>query len=258
MRCLPRSSVAAQALYPLFRAGNLGKSHWSSVSSLRTAWNKSRSCRREYDSMNYFTPAWHSGNLDDETCSKMAWDYKQHLANILPSLPPEVQTLATSINIHDGLLWKAEADPEQGLLRLALRCGDLQVGYFDLELEYQQVDFVPEMTEALRKLSAVRLDQPSLPYPNEALYDEVDQEGDFLVHRILFWHEDWRHRQAGRRLRRLRRDGRRQKRHHLRLRSDFYEELTIRFKGLGLSTTPRGSRHSVEENENEQDRGRQC
>lgn len=242
MRCLPRSSVAAQALYPLFRAGNLGKSHWSSVSSLRTAWNKSRSCRREYDSMNYFTPAWHSGNLDDETCSKMAWDYKQHLANILPSLPPEVQTLATSINIHDGLLWKAEADPEQGLLRLALRCGDLQVGYFDLELEYQQVDFAPELIKALRRLSVVNLEQLSTPYPNEALYDEVDRNDALVVHRILFWHDDWRHRQAGRRLRRQRRDGRRQKRHPLRLRGSFYQELILRFNGLRLWTTQRDSR----------------
>lgn len=206
--------------------------------------------------MNYFTPAWHSGDLDDASDCAFE-DYQRHLAGLLPGLPPEVQTLATSINIHDGLLWAAKANPEQESLRLVLRCGDLQVGYFDLELEYKAT-VSAELTEALRNLSVVRLNQPLTPYPTEALYDEVDREGEFLVHRILFWHEDWRHRQAGRRLRRQRRDGRRQKRHHLRLRGNFYEELTIRFKGLGLSITPRGSRHSVEENENEQDRGRQC
>ena len=192
--------------------------------------------------MKYFTPARHSGDFDDEASDRAFEDYQRHLASLLPNLPLEVQRLATSINIHDGLLWKVAANLEQESLRLVLRCGDLQVGYFDLELEYQQVDFVPELTAALQKLSIVRLEQPSAPYPNEALYDEVDQEDDFLVHRILFWHEDWRHRQAGRRLRRQRRDGRRQRRHYLRLRGNFYQELIIRFKELRLRTTPRESR----------------
>ena len=208
--------------------------------------------------MKYFTPAWHRGDLDNEASDRAWGDYQRHLAGLLLDLPPEVQTLAASVNIHDGLLWRAEADPEQGLLRLALRCGDLQVGYFDLELEYQQVDFAPELIKALRRLSVVKLEQPSTPYPNEALYDEVDRNDAFVVHRILFWHEDWRHRQAGRRLRRRRRDDRRQKRQYLRLRGHFYEELTIRFKRLRITTTPRESRHGVEENENEQGRGRQC
>lgn len=197
--------------------------------------------------MKYFTAAWHRGDLDDEASNRAFEHYQRHLTSLLPNLPPEVRRLATRINIHDGLLWEVAVNLEQGTLRLTLRCGDLQVGYFDLELEYEQVVFVPEMTEALRELSVVRLDQPSRPYPNEALYDEVDQEGNFLVHRILFWHEDWRHRQAGRRLRRRRRDGRRQKRQSLRLRGNFYEELTIRFKRLRITTTPRESRHDITE-----------
>ncbi len=192
--------------------------------------------------MKYFTPAWHRGDLDDEASDRVWGDYQRHLAGLLPGLPPEVQALATDISIHDGLLWKAEADPEHGSLRLALRCGDLQVGYFDLELEYEQVDFVPELAQALRKLSVVKLEQPSKPYPNEALYDELDQEGDLLVHRILFLCDAPRQRQARRRMMRQRRhDVRRRKRDVWFMRNN-YLELTVRFKELRLKTTPREGR----------------
>ncbi len=197
--------------------------------------------------MKYFTPAWHRGDLDDKTSSKVPQDYKRHVADILFSLPPEVRRLATRINIHDGLLREVAVNLEQGTLRLTLRCGDLQVEYFDLELEYEQVDFVPELTEALRKLAVARLNLPKFRSSNSALYDEVDRNDAFVVHRILFWHEDWSHRQAGRRLRRRRRDGRRQKRQSLRLRGNFYEELTMRFKRLRITTTPRESRHDITE-----------
>lgn len=197
--------------------------------------------------MKYFTPAWHRGDLTDEASGRAFGDYQRHLAGLLPNLPPEVRMLAARVNIHDGLLWEVAVNLELGTLRLTLRCGDLQVGYFDLELEYEQVDLIPELTEALRKLAVARLNLPKSRSSNSALYDEVDRNYAFVVHRILFWHEDWRHRQAGRRLRRQRRDGRWQKRHYLRLRGNFYEELTIRFKRLRITTTPRESRHDITE-----------
>lgn len=197
--------------------------------------------------MKYFTPAWHRGDLDDEASNRAFEDYQRHLTSLLPNLPPEVRRLATRINIHDGLLWEVAVNLEMDTLRLTLRCGDLQVGYFDLDLEYEQVDFVPELTEAMRKLAVAQLNLPKSRSSNSALYDEVDRNDAFVVHRILFWHEDWRHRQAGRRLRRQQRDGRRQKRQYLRLRGNFYEEVTIRFKRLRIKTTPRESRHDITE-----------
>ncbi len=196
-----------------------------------------------------FIPAWHTGDLDDEASDRVLGAYQRHLAGLLPDLPPAVQTLATSINIHDGLLWEAITDPKQASLRLVLRCGDLQVGYFDLELEYQQVDFVPELTHALRRLSVVRLDGTQGPYPNEAMHDEVDRGGEFLVHRILFLCNPARSRQALRRQIWKERHSRRQKRHRVSSWITIYQELTIQFKQLRLWITPRGSRHEVGANE---------
>ena len=184
--------------------------------------------------------------MDNETCSKMAQDYKRHLADILPDLPPEVQTLATSINIHDGLLReKAKADLGQTILRLVLRCGDSQIGYFDLELRYAEVNLSPQFMKDFAQLSAILMTKNQPPYPSEALYQEVDREGQFLVHRILFSQTDRKKRQAQRRLRRQLRTGMGTKRHRLRFRGGEYQELAITFKKLRIWTTPREGRYSA-------------
>ena len=134
----------------------------------------------------YFTPAWHSGKWDDQAVEKSRRDYKRHLVRLLPSLPPEVQRLVTSISLHDGLLRKALVDREQALLQLTLRCGDLQSSYFDLELKYTGVAFSLSVIEALRRLSAARVHRPRLSYFGEALYDEIDAGDGLIVHHTLF------------------------------------------------------------------------
>ena len=196
--------------------------------------------------MNYFTPAWHSGELDDEVVEKSIRDYKRHLARLLPSLPPEVQRLATRISLHDGLLWEALVDRGQARLRLTLRCGDLQVGYFDLELEYAGVSFSLGAIEALRRLSAARLHRPWLPYFGEALYDEVDAEDGLIVHRILFLRYNRVQAQARRRLFRQERQRIRQRKRRILSRGNTYQPLTVQFEQLQIRTTPRASRYDKE------------
>ena len=164
--------------------------------------------------MKYFTSAWARGELEDEAGTAFA-DYKKHLASLLPKLPPDVLTLATNSNLHDGMLLQNVLDTEQATLLLTLRCGDLQVGYFDLELHYLHV-LSPPATEGLAKLVA----NPSRGdlHHSESLYDEVDIEGDVFVHRILFY---------------TRRT---------------YHEVTVRFRQLRLLTTPREDRYDAVKN----------
>ncbi len=168
--------------------------------------------------MKYFTEQWLNDEMDNEAQLAVVKDYQRHLAALMPRLPPDVQTLAASISLHDGLLSRAVVDTEQATLRLTLRCGDLQVGYFDLDLHYLQVLFTPEAIENLAGLIA----NPSLEdlhnmyRCSEALYDELDMEGEIFVHRILF------------------------------LRGDDWHELTVRFGQMHLRTTPREFRHDVE------------
>ncbi len=131
--------------------------------------------------MKYFTREWATGELSDEEAERIVSDYWAYIDTLLPSLPPAVAALARDINLHDGLIHRVLVQPEQKQLELGLRCGDLQVGYFDLDLTY----------------SEVRLDLLDIPFLQrcaqsrqaEVLYDEVDWEDGNYVHRILFWPE---------------------------------------------------------------------
>ncbi len=131
--------------------------------------------------MKFFTREWHAGEMSDEESERIVSDYWAYIDTLLPSLPPSVATLAREINLHDGLIHRVLIQPEQKQLELGLRCGDLQVGYFNLDLTY----------------SEVRMDLLDIPFlqglaqnrQTEMLYDEVDLEDDDYVHRLLFWPE---------------------------------------------------------------------
>lgn len=155
--------------------------------------------------MKFFTPAWHSGEIDSEGPDTAFEDYRQYLAPLLTHLPPAVQTLAGT-NLHDGLLFHLVGDTS--FLGMTLRCGDLQVGYFDLALDYSRVLPSAEFTETLEELAPLpsRDAADHIARYSEALYDELDVDGEWIIHRILFTSRS------------------------------SYHELTVRFKDLALLT----------------------
>ena len=165
--------------------------------------------------MKFFTPAWHSGAIESVGPDTAFDDYRRHLAPLLPHLPPDVQRLANT-NLHDGLLFSLGGDTN--FLGMTLRCGDLQVGYFDLALDYFAVLQSAEFTETLEELAPV----PSRKAPDliarycQALYNEIDVDGEWIVHRVLF------------------------------TANGSYQELTVRFKELALSTHGRAKRFDTD------------
>lgn len=180
--------------------------------------------------MNYFTPEWHCGDVDEHPSKK----YQEHLAPLLPQWPPDVRELASRINLHDGLIRKFVWNTHQATLFLRLRCGDNQVGYFDLDLHYSGVLFSQYDWMSLLTLNANK--------NSSALYDEVDEEAGRFVHRILFI--------SYRRVRRSRRFrlssgvrwwNRIKSRRRFRLKSR-YREVALQFEELHLVTTPCESR----------------
>ena len=165
--------------------------------------------------MKYFTPAWHSGAIDSVGPDTAFEDYRRYLAPLLPGLPPDVQTLA-GISLHDGLLFHLAAEADS--LEMTLRCGDLQVGYFDLALNYFGVIHSADLAETLTKLAPIPSRQAArqIARYSEAMYDEIDVDGDWIIHRILF------------------------------LLHDNHHELTVRFKDLALSTQKSLNRYNTE------------
>lgn len=130
--------------------------------------------------MKFFTRSWANGDMDDAECRAVSVRYKDHLDAILPVLPDAVGRLATAINVHDGLIRRACFEAGSRTFALALRCGDLQVGNFDLDLTYSHAELCPGDLAQLREVAS--------DAGAEALYDEVDMGGDATyIHRVLFW-----------------------------------------------------------------------
>jgi hypothetical protein len=182
--------------------------------------------------MNYFTPEWHRSDLDEHPGKK----YREHIVSMLRRWPPPVRWLANSVSLHDGHIREFSWNLNEATLFLRLRCGDLQVGYFDLDLHYSGVLFSPLDWGSLLTLNANN--------GSNALYDEMDEEAGRFVHRILFIASRRvrsSHRYRASRQVRISRRGRvsRAKRKFR------YYENAIRFQHLRLMRTPRENRFDV-------------
>ena len=132
--------------------------------------------------MKYFSPAWDQGDLTDEQEAAIRDAYWAKVAVLEQQWPPEIRELAHT-NLHDGLIRRISLDEAAQRLEIWLRCGDLQVGYFDVTLVYRGLD-----TERLDRglLRAIATDPET-----EVRYDEVDidSHGRF-VHSVRFWPEN--------------------------------------------------------------------
>jgi hypothetical protein len=129
--------------------------------------------------MKYFTREWASGDLSDEQCEEVQASYRRHIESLLPRLPASVVELEKQVSLHDGLVRRVVVDLPARQLTMELRCGDLQVGYRDVDLIYSGVEFA---TLDLTELASVARDRQT-----ELLYDEFDVDEDRnYIHRILF------------------------------------------------------------------------
>ena len=158
--------------------------------------------------MRYFTQAWQTGSLTDEQHDASLAANGARIEEIKPQLPPDLKKLATyEINLHDGLMRRITLDRPAGTLTIGLRCGDLQVGYFDVDLAYADVDLKMLDPDVLK---AIATDPET-----ELLSSEIDlaQRGRF-VHRMIFWSRPTR-------------------------------EIEVEFRGLRLLTKLRPSREFV-------------
>jgi hypothetical protein len=131
--------------------------------------------------MKYFTEAFAFCGLTDEQCLAAIEAYAARIEDIKSQLSPELSKLATStVNLHDGLIRHVALDRPARSLSLGLRCGDLQVGYFDVDLVYADVD--------LNLLNSAVLEAIATDPETELLYNEIDLgSARRFVHRVIFW-----------------------------------------------------------------------
>jgi hypothetical protein len=128
--------------------------------------------------MRFLTRQWHRGGLSDAESDAVVEAYRRHLEALLPVMPATVRELAQWVSLHDGRFRGAQVHRSAGTLTLELRCGDLQRGYFDVDLTCGGVNFA---SSTLADLAAAVRNTKS-----ECLADEIDTADDgSWLHRIL-------------------------------------------------------------------------
>ncbi len=128
--------------------------------------------------MRFFPPGFRTGDLDVDARQQHA-AYLEYLRTLRPPLPPDALDLSRTVNLHDGLLRHYHVDKHAGTVNLRFRAGDLQVGYFDLDLHYLEATVDPASDALLRRAVGDRL--------GELFDDEFDAAGaSAWVHRFLF------------------------------------------------------------------------
>jgi hypothetical protein len=126
--------------------------------------------------MRFFTPEWRDGELQDEEYNNAYIEYAHRLGQIRSRLPISLVRFIDSISLHDGQIRSAVLDSADAF-RLALRAGDLQSGYLDIDIVYGGVDVLDGTPSTNAVLSS----------DAEILQDEVDLSGeDIFEHRFLF------------------------------------------------------------------------
>ena len=95
-------------------------------------------------------------------------------------MPAEVAALANDLSLHDARFKTVAVDYDSGNLKLRLRCGDLQHGYFDLSLDYEGAEMIDATPRGISALMG--------PPTAEVLYDEIDVTDDGrFEHDMRLW-----------------------------------------------------------------------
>ena len=128
--------------------------------------------------MKFFTRKWAEGSCDENDSRMVPACYDEYLLGISNLLPRRVLDFVREVNLHDGLFQGVVLAPHTSRLAMKIRCGDLHVGYFDVNLEYTKLALLDRMIQ--------ELDVVVNNAATEILYDEIDVFQDSVFeHRLL-------------------------------------------------------------------------
>jgi hypothetical protein len=143
--------------------------------------------------MKFFTldcyHSWHSdGDSSPQTVAFA--EYNRYLEAMQGLLPDEVLTLAKLPGVDDGLVVEVQHDHAQHVLKLILRCGHLQMGYYDLVLRYEEAEMSLQDEETLARIARTTKDDSQ--HESDLYFHEVDRMEDGRIeHRLLFHPGVW-------------------------------------------------------------------
>jgi hypothetical protein len=111
--------------------------------------------------------------------------YQAHINKLSGLLEPDLVLFSEPFLIDDALLVSAELSRVLRTLDIVLRCGNLQVGYFDAEIHYGGVHMEPKDEEALTAIAGwttTRLGEA------DAYAHEIDLTDDALIEHSMLFH----------------------------------------------------------------------
>lgn len=138
--------------------------------------------------MKFFTlDDYNEGNLDEWTRFKQAYDASlAHLQELRARHPSDVWEIADPFLVDDALIAEIQFDRVKRGMKIVLRCGNLQIGYFDLILRYENVEISHESEFVLATVA--RATKTSVEYWGHDCYrHEIDLTDDGRFdHHFLF------------------------------------------------------------------------
>lgn len=145
--------------------------------------------------MKFFTPEACDTFYDSEPFQKIDAAYRRHLETLRGDLSDRVLQLAQPSGIEDGLVVRVTHDQEKRMLCLVLRCGHLQMGYYNLVLTYGDAALTPEHYNALATVAQSTKSQSD--HGCDLAYHELDYVDGAIEHRLIFNALQWQHPTAG-------------------------------------------------------------
>ena len=135
--------------------------------------------------MKFFTQEYYES--DNEVLIRSAWRrYEQHLESLNGIFPNRILELARMrVEFHDALLAYVHRNYAAQQLTLTLRCGYLQVGYFDLKLRYSDAEISASHERSLEQIA--RTTRNHTQFKMRSWTHEIDStDNERIVHRIFF------------------------------------------------------------------------
>jgi len=126
--------------------------------------------------MRYFTRSFINGSWSQERRRKAVAAYDAHVSAL--GLSPSLQML-WQISFHDARILAFTYERSAGTLKLRMRRGDLQAGYWDVTLCFSEAAITAGSLRLLR--DAVR------PSNVEVLATELEESIGLFKYRLLFW-----------------------------------------------------------------------
>ena len=85
-------------------------------------------------------------DADEPGWDRMLADYQAHLDSIAPLVPRDLLALAAEprLNLHDARFREVRVDRDASEVEMTLECGDLQVGYRRITLQFGSAQIVPD------------------------------------------------------------------------------------------------------------------